>query len=69
MDYSLLVGIHDPSIPSSNEVDEDEEEAYEDDDYMYGEDGEGYYVSSDEVEAPHSPSSATGACRNSNHRV
>lgn len=60
MDYSLLVGIHDPSIPSSGGVNQDEEEADEDDEYMYVEDDEGQYVSSDELEAPHSPSSATG---------
>ena len=60
MDYSLLVGIHDPNIPSSSGVNQDEDEANEDDEYMYVEDGEGQYVSSDELEAPHSPSSTTG---------
>ena len=56
MDYSLLVGIHDPSIPRSAEVSEDEEE----DEYDYAEDGQGHYISSDELEPPQSPSSTTG---------
>ena len=56
MDYSLLVGIHDPSIPRSAEVSEDEEE----EDFDYTEDGQGHYISSDELDPPQSPSSATG---------
>ena len=56
MDYSLLVGIHDPSIPHSAEVSEEDD----DEDYEYAEDGQGHYISSDELETPQSPSSTTG---------
>ena len=54
MDYSLLVGIHDPSIPHGTEIEEYEEEECEYDD------GQSYCISSDELEVPQSPSSTTG---------
>ena len=54
MDYSLLVGIHDPSMPHGTEVEE-----YEEEDSEY-EDGQSYCISSDELEVPQSPSSTTG---------
>lgn len=54
MDYSLLVGIHDPSVPRGAEIEE-----YEEGECDY-DDGQSYCVSSDELEVPHSPSSTTG---------
>ena len=58
MDYSLLVGIHDPSIPRSAEVEVDEEEESE-----YMDDEQCHYTSSDELELPQSPSSTNGEFR------
>ena len=59
MDYSLLVGIHDPSVPSSEiegaDYQGDDEEEYEDVEH-----GDSHNISSDELEIPHSPSSLTG---------
>lgn len=61
MDYSLLVGIHDPSIPSSAELEENEDDQGDDEEeYDDMEQGDSHNVSSDELEVPHSPSSATG---------
>ena len=62
MDYSLLVGIHDPSIPhddkEENKVDEYDEQ-----------DDEGSGLSGDELEPPHSPSSVTGYTLFVTHRL
>ena len=60
MDYSLLVGIHDPSIPSNAETEGVEGEEDEEEEGVYMDDGEGHYASSDELEVPQSPSSTTG---------
>lgn len=54
MDYSLLVGIHDPSIPRGTEI-----EGYEEGECEY-DDEQSYCISSDELENPQSPSSTTG---------
>ena len=60
MDYSLLVGIHDPSIPSSGEVEENYVQCSDEEEYEGVDHGDSRNVSSDELEAPHSPSSTTG---------
>ena len=57
MDYSLLVGIHDPSLPCSADVEENDAESDEDDKLGSMEHGDSR-ISSDEI--PNSPSSATG---------
>ena len=51
MDYSLLVGIHDPSNPEETGID-----------YDFGMEKEynSAYLSSDDPELPHSPLSAAG---------
>ena len=50
MDYSLLVGIHDPSNPEETGID-----------YDYGMENEcSAYLSSDDPEPPQSPLSAAG---------
>ena len=60
MDYSLLVGIHDPSISSCGEVKENNDQESDEEEYEDMEHGDSRNVSSDELEVPHSPSSATG---------
>lgn len=50
MDYSLLVGIHDPSVPQDAEMECNEDV----------EDDPSAYLSSDDLETPHSPSSTAG---------
>ncbi|CAI8016720.1 Phosphatidylinositol 5-phosphate 4-kinase type-2 alpha [Geodia barretti] len=59
MDYSLLVGIHDPSISSCGEVKENNDQESDEEEYEDMEHGDSRNVSSDELEVPHSPSSAT----------
>ena len=58
MDYSLLVGIHDPSIPYNFEA-ENGDEGDKEETFDYEEQG-GDPVSSDEFDTPNSPSSVTG---------
>ena len=50
MDYSLLVGIYDSTIPPDPEDEDDEAE---------GEEGNGYLSSDDPGEVPQSPQSPT----------
>jgi 1-phosphatidylinositol-5-phosphate 4-kinase len=64
MDYSLLVGIHDPSVPKIVEVEDDDR--VDEEECKFTEDKESHYVSSDELEGPHSPSSATDDFPSSN---